>query len=98
MKALLDWMSSRFKINLACAAVFPAHQCWPSRVWLVSAGSILSVLELQGFLLRGGFVAAFNPAFGEKTLHIFWAHTAVKRRKEVKFGLIKKLLCLFNGD
>lgn len=98
MKAFLDWMNSSFKINLACAAVSPAHQCWPSRVWLVSAGSTLSVLEVQGLLLRWGFVAAFNPPFGEKTLHVLLAHTAVKCRKEARFGLIKKLLCLFSGD
>lgn len=31
-------------------------------------------------------------------LHVFWVYVAVKCRKEVKFMLIKKPLCLFNGD
>lgn len=58
----------------------------------------LAVLGVQRLLLSWGFVAAFNTPIAEKTLHVFWVYIAVKCRKEVKFGLIKKPLCLFNGD
>lgn len=36
-------------------------------------------------------MVAFNTPVGEKTPYVFWVHSAVKGRKEVKFGLIKIL-------
>lgn len=47
------------------------------------------------------FCGCFNTPVGEnwgKTVHVIWEYSAVKCRKEVKFMLIIKPLCLLSGD